>query len=372
MPLPLPAPNKLSIKEDMDLKHFQANDIPSLTQVADIHRWYNDLHSKGRVCGVYTPPWEAFNRSYYMGLTWYSVSLSHTVLERQDDMSAAIASILSSPGIFKCECEDFNHLVTNDQGNGYSALFQIVRLVHPVLGQTTAQPAQPMQKKGQPFAAHIANYLDYFQSVLCYGRVYSPNERIILIISRLNDTWRDIMKRKYIFLVPQNGPIPLIPMECQQQMLSVTFTQWCEEERLDAPSAKVSSPSPHVFAIDNLQDLDLYDRPHALAPREISIGNTTIDLETINRALAHVICYVDGGTSKSAYPKCSACGLPGHKIEQCHPLINFCLVQVLAAQHPDIVKRIKAAYTQFPRNTRSRKPRTSSVKELVSMLDLPP
>jgi hypothetical protein len=50
-PLPLPAPNKVSIKEDMDLKHFQAKDIPSLTRVADIKWWYNGLHSKGRVCG---------------------------------------------------------------------------------------------------------------------------------------------------------------------------------------------------------------------------------------------------------------------------------------------------------------------------------
>jgi hypothetical protein len=346
----------------MDLKHFQAKDIPSLTRVADIQRWYNGLHSKGRVCGVYTPHWEAFDRSDYMGLTWNIISLSHTVLERQDYMSAAITSILSSPGIFKGECEDFNHLVTNSQGNRYSALFQIVRLGHPVLGQTTAQPAQPMQKEGQPFAAHIVNYLDHFQSELCSGRVYSPNERILLIISRLNDTWRDTMKRKYTLLVPQNGPIPLIPMECQLEMLTVTFTKWCEEERLDAPSAKVSSPSPRVFAIYDLQDLDLSDRPHALAPREISIGNTTINLEMVDRALAHVICYVDGGTSKSAYPKCSACGLPGHKIEQCHPLINFCLVQALAAQHPDNVKRIKVDYTQFPRNARSRKPRTSSFK----------
>jgi hypothetical protein len=187
-----------------------------------------------------------------MGLTWNSVSLFHTVLERQDDMSAAITSILSSPGIFKGECEDFNHLVTNSQGNGYSAMFQIFRLVHPVLGQTTAQPAQLMQKKGQPFAAHIVNYLDYFQSELCSGHVYSPNERILLIISRLNDTWRDTVKRKYTLLVPRNGPIPLVPMECQLEMLSVTFTQWREEERLDAPSAKASSPGPHMFAIDDL------------------------------------------------------------------------------------------------------------------------
>jgi hypothetical protein len=72
-------------------------------------------------------------------------------------------------------------MASNSEGKGYLALYQIVRLVHPVLGQTTAQPAQPQQKKAQPFAEHIVNYLDYFQLELCSSRTYSTNERVILI-----------------------------------------------------------------------------------------------------------------------------------------------------------------------------------------------
>jgi hypothetical protein len=38
------------------------------------------------------------------------------------------------------------------------------------------------------------------------------------------------MKRKYLQMVPQNGAIGTIPIECHLAMLSVTLTQWCAEE----------------------------------------------------------------------------------------------------------------------------------------------
>jgi hypothetical protein len=293
-------------------------------------------------------------------------------------MPAAIHSLLSSTGIFKGECEEFGHMVSNSEGNGYLALYQIVRLVHPVLGKISAQPPKPQQKKAQPFAEHIANYLDYFQSELCSGGTYLTNERVIIVLSRLHPTWRDAMKRKYTTLVPQNGVIPPIPMEFQLAMLSVTPTQWCVEELLELPSANNIGPSSSVFAIQDsnpkIKDtyLDIAHLTLNVSHPSILFGHTSIDTGTVDRAIQHIMCYADRGSKKSSYPKCTACGLPGHTLEQCNPLVNFCLAQALAAQHPDIVKHIKAAYAQFPRLNRSRPPRVSSVKQLVSLLDLPP
>jgi hypothetical protein len=87
------------------------------------------------------------------------------------------------------DCSEFAHLTTNSQGNGYLALYQIVRLVHPILGQTTTQPQQPQQKRHQHFSEHVSHYLDYFQTEACSGRFYSLNERVILIVSRLHIQW---------------------------------------------------------------------------------------------------------------------------------------------------------------------------------------
>jgi hypothetical protein len=74
------------------------------------------------------------------------------------------------------------------------------------------------------------------------------------------------------------------------------------------------------------------------------IGSTALDMATVDRTLEHVVCYVDRKTKNGTYPKCVACGLPGHSIDQCHPLINFCLAGALASQHPDSVRKIQATY----------------------------
>jgi hypothetical protein len=54
--LPPPAPKKLDINDTLDLKFFSTKDTHSLNKIVDIQRWYNGLHSKGRVCGIYTSP----------------------------------------------------------------------------------------------------------------------------------------------------------------------------------------------------------------------------------------------------------------------------------------------------------------------------
>lgn len=211
---PPPAPNKLDINKDIDMKQFRVTEFQSLARLVDIQRWYNAVHSRGRVCGIYTSPWEAFNKDSHMGTMWSNYHLDQAILDRQDIMSAALHSLLSSKGIFKGDCEDFTHLVSQSKGNGYLALYQIVRMVHPVLGQVTTQPSQPSQKKTQSFSEHVSNYVDYFQSESCSGRKYSPYEQVALILSRLHPIWKDVMQRRYKQLVPHGGPNQIIPMEC--------------------------------------------------------------------------------------------------------------------------------------------------------------
>jgi hypothetical protein len=141
--LPLPAPNKLEVNETLDLKFFCVKDIQSLTKISNIQRWYNGLHSKGRVCGIYNPPCQGSVKGNYMEECWSPSTIRQIVFDWCDLMSAAIHSLLLSNGIFKGECEEFGHIVSNSEGNEYLALYQIFRLVHPILGQTSAHPPQP-------------------------------------------------------------------------------------------------------------------------------------------------------------------------------------------------------------------------------------
>jgi hypothetical protein len=157
-------------------------------------------------------------------------------------------------------------------------------------------------------------------------------------------------------------------------MLGVTLIQWCEEERLEIPTSRTerpTNPSAPMFAIDVTQDdfayISLSDPPSP----DLIIGHTHIDADKIDNAIAHLVCYVDSGARKSKYPKCEACGLPGHSIDKCFPLTNFAIAQALAAQHPEVVRKIKTAYKQFPRTDRSCTPRKATVKQIVAFLDLP-
>jgi hypothetical protein len=199
------------------------------------------------------------------------------------------------------------------------------------LGQTTAQPQQPQQKRHQCFWEHISNYLNYFQTEACSSRTYTKNERVLLIISRLHLTWRDAIKRKYTQRVPQTSTVPLVPLECHLEMLSVSLTQWCSEERLDAPSVRNDKPEAPVFDLDGIakemSDLSIDSPP----PSDLILGSRRIPAATVDNAIAHMVCYVDRGGASSTYPKCEACGLPGHKADQCHPLVNYCVAQAMIA-----------------------------------------
>jgi hypothetical protein len=169
-------------------------------------------------------------------------------------------------------------------------LYKIVRLVHPVLGLTTAQPPQHQQNKGQSFTDHIKKIMDYFQSELCSGCTYLINERVILILRRLHPIWCDALQRKYTMLVPQEGIISPIPMACQLDMLGVTLTQWCVEERLELPSAKTTCLGSSLFAVGNTHPTDddavtMFDDMHldvASTPSTFSIGHTDIYDETVD------------------------------------------------------------------------------------------
>jgi hypothetical protein len=58
-------------------------------------------------------------------------------------------------------------------------------------------------------------------------------------------------------------------------------------------------------------------------------------------------------------------------VKKCYTLVNFCIAQELASQHPELVRKIKAACKQFPRNARSCTPRKATIKQIVAFFDLP-
>jgi hypothetical protein len=168
------------------------------------------------------------------------------------------------------------------------------------------------------------------------------------------------------------------PLEYQLQMISVTLTQWYKEENLEPPPMKRQDAAPsHVLKVDDVADSvddavasfsDFYLQGQ---DSSILLDAMHVDVETLDRTIEHVVFDVDcKQKSDTNYPKCLGCGLPGHSMEKCYPLINHCIAQTMAAQHPGIVKRIKVAYKQLPRTSCSRPCRPATVKQLVAELQL--
>jgi hypothetical protein len=96
--------------------------------------------------------------------------------------------------------------------------------------------------------------------------------------------------------------------------------QWCDEDRLAPPNNKASSAPLRIppSSLFELQDTAATHFPEAASntgPSEIEFGAMTIAEETVDRYVEHIICYVARGSEKGSYPKCVACVLPGHTID---------------------------------------------------------
>jgi hypothetical protein len=82
-----------------------------------------------------------------MGTEWDIAYPNQIILDREEVMSSAIHCLFSAPAMLTGQCSEFANLISNSQGNGCLTLYQIVRLVHPLLGQTMTKPQHPQQKR---------------------------------------------------------------------------------------------------------------------------------------------------------------------------------------------------------------------------------
>jgi hypothetical protein len=173
------------------------------------------------------------------------------------------------------------------------------------------------------------------------------------------------MKSKYTQLAPQSVLAANVPLECHLEMLGVTLTQCCAEKHISSHLPRILSGPPIFFLI---QDQPLLFEPLSLENEHSSLKFNTmyIPVTTIDGTIEHIICFIDRKARDESYPKCEACGLPRHSINQCHPLVNFSLAQDLCSHHLNLVRKIKAAYKIFSYSARGRPSRPSTIKYLVA------
>jgi hypothetical protein len=98
------------------------------------------------------------------------------------------------------------------------------------------------------------------------------------------------MQRKYKQLVPQCTSSLTVPLECRQEIIGVTLTHWCIEERMELPNANSNDPTPNrVFALDShAHDILAIDADPT--PAVIQFDDRAIFATTVDQAIAHAIC----------------------------------------------------------------------------------
>ena len=100
-------------------------------------------------------------------------------------MHTAIHHLFSSKDLFSGEFLHFEKIPAMSK-NGYEALYNIVRYVHPALGQAHNQARQPMHKIHQDFLTFVMACMNYFDSELCENRYYDESTQALIIIDNLH------------------------------------------------------------------------------------------------------------------------------------------------------------------------------------------
>ena len=164
-------------------------------------------------------------------------------------------------------------------------------------------------------------------------------------------------------------------------MLAVTFTQWCKEEGLDQPSTFRNEKSLPIHSLQESDSDDDSDHPltnHHGSSGIIESGGHTFSVNQLDQVTEHMICYMAKKDNKdSKYPKCDICQLPGHTVENCHPLINVALAQAFLKKEPKVLAQILKKYKSIPRGSRGPRKKggrskVHSLEEMIAALEITP
>ena len=76
-------------------------------------------------------------------------------------MRKIIAKILNAKTMFGTECSSFRLIIRADRNNGYTALYNIMLLVYPLLMDESVEFHIPYQKKIISFPDNVDNIMNY-------------------------------------------------------------------------------------------------------------------------------------------------------------------------------------------------------------------
>jgi hypothetical protein len=114
-----------------------------------------------------------------MGLHRSKKLLGDTIHGRQRTMESHVHKLLLADGVFSKDCYDeYRDTIKASVGNGYAALYNILRLHHPQLTEKRVETKIPTQTISMRFGHHIRAIQEHLFREDTRGRTSSKYEAL--------------------------------------------------------------------------------------------------------------------------------------------------------------------------------------------------
>ena len=151
-----------SMDTKIDLKNLLKVEGLELKSRDHIDLWYQQLHEHAFNHGVFIPPYPTAKKNQIMGSIWTDKIIPKEIKANRRQMSSTVHRLLNVSGFIADSMAEIKDAILPAAGNGYRALYNVLRLFHPKLQDTEYQQSAPKQKQNETFGTFINRFRGYF------------------------------------------------------------------------------------------------------------------------------------------------------------------------------------------------------------------
>jgi hypothetical protein len=296
--------------------------------------WYKQMVEHGIRHGIYIPPFESLEKHNTLGGWW--THLPRDIQAKKKNMSGHILSALLNGTTITPSPE-----LTKIQGFscGYSALFSIMRNIHPRLMTKVPTASPPIYKSPESYQDYILRWHNFVCIELVCNRTWWPVDICKRLISNLphnHSLWVMQHFNNALYVINPHEDQTIIPPQYTMDLMADTISEIIDS----IPSnSNYNSNSNHNHYRSTVRNINT-DEPDdgELLRHYTDIQDT--DISNIVHSL-HAKELINPS-------KCAICNHDGHPTIDCHKFISFSLCALQAKSHPELVTKIVQKYKHFP------------------------
>jgi hypothetical protein len=307
--------------------------------------WYKQMVEHGIRHGIYIPPFESLEKHNTLGGWW--IHLPRDIQAKKKNMSGHILSALLNGTTITSSPE-----LTKIQGFscGYSALFSIMRNIHPRLMTKVLTSSPPIYKSPESYQDYILRWHNFVCIELVCNRTWWPVDICKRLISNLphhHSLWVMQHFNNALYVINPHEDQTIIPPQYTMDLMADTISEIIDS----IPSnSNYNSNSNHNHYRSTVRNIEADNSDNG----ELLRNHTDIHDSDISEVVHSI-----HAKELQNPTNCAICNHTGHSTIDCHKFISFSLCNLQAKSHPELVAKIVQKYKHFPSNNNHR---TSTVR----------